>query len=70
MYTNKSKFILASILQCVFVFMIFISSLHKDLLLDIDGIKIFSSASFIISIDMCVFIFKNFSNKKNDEKNK
>lgn len=60
MYLNKSKFIAGVYLQFIFISMIFISSCYKDFLLDMDGIKIFSIACFVISFDMCIYVYKKF----------
>jgi hypothetical protein len=64
MYTSKNKFFAEALVQCLFIFMIFISSWYENILLDSDGIKIFSIASFTISVDMCVYVYRNLQLKE------
>jgi glycerol uptake facilitator-like aquaporin len=65
MINSKTKFFIELVFLTVLLFLIFISTWYKNIVFDSDGVKLFSMVCFIMSIDLCIYAYRNlFNNKK------
>lgn len=64
MIDSNRKFFVELILLTVLIFLIFISATYENLIFDLDGIRMFSIVCFAMSVDLCLYAYKNILNQK------
>ena len=63
MLNGKSKFLVELILLTVLSFLIFISCNYNNFIFDKDGLKISTMIVFVLSVDICIYVYRNIYKK-------
>lgn len=70
MFNSKTKFLAELILLIILSFLTFISCVKGNLIFDTDGLIISTMLIFVLSVDVSIYVFRNYYKQESIKINK